>query len=107
MKNAPSISMSETILPREIDIFPYVIVRVGGGSFDDLIGLQADSNGDLLTLLRSARNELDSARSILGGEIFGAVGGCTDAAVRRALLAAKPDLFNDRNRPVQRLGELL
>jgi hypothetical protein len=106
MTNAPIISMSDTVLPHEIEIFPYVVVRVGGGSFDELAGLEVDSNGDLLTQVRAARNELDSARSILGEEIFGAIGGCTDANLRRALLGAKRDLFNDRHRPVQRLREL-
>lgn len=106
MKNAASVSTSDPALRHDIEIFPHVIVRVGGGSFDELMDLEIDHGSALLMELRSARDERDSARQILGGEIFDAVGGRDDAGVRRALLASKRDLFNDRYRAVERLRGL-
>jgi hypothetical protein len=98
--------MTTSDLRGEIELFPFIIVRIGGGSFDDLIALEIGFENDRFIQLDAVRIERDEARAQLGDEIFAAVGGCTDAALRRTLLAARRDLFNDRRNPAERLRQL-
>jgi hypothetical protein len=105
--NNPSPSTSAPATAFEgVDLFPYTIVRIGGGSFDDLVAMEVDPGGDLLSEIRAVRRELQTASAILGEEIFSAIGGCTDGAIRRSLLRAKRDLFNGRGNAVDILGGL-
>jgi len=106
MRNGSPRAAAPSVVPDDVELFPYAIVRIGGGSFDDLLAMEVDRDGNLLTDLRAAGQELETARAALGEEIFSAIGGCTDAAVRRALLAAKRDLFNGRRNSMESLRQL-
>lgn len=88
------------------DLFPYMIVRIAGESFDHLIDLEIDRDGELLADVRAARAELDAARAVLSDETFRAVNGCTDGARRRMLLSLKRDLHNGRPLRTERLEQL-
>ena len=92
--------------PAQSVLFRYMIVRIGGGPFDRLLDLEIDAAGQLLSGGRDARAELDAARALLQDEVFRAIGGCTDTAVRRLLLSVKRDLHNARPVASRQLEQL-
>jgi hypothetical protein len=78
------------------ECFPLMVVRVAAGPFDDLARLDLPESPALFAEARRRRASLAAVAETLREESFAAVRGCDDGALRRALIAAKRDLFNGR-----------
>jgi hypothetical protein len=81
---------------RRGECFPLLVVRAAAGAFEDLVRLDLAEAPRLFGEARSVRARLAALAESLRDEAFAAVRGCEDAALRRALIAAKRDLFNGR-----------
>lgn len=89
----PAVAQRRTSLPI---VHPYGVARIAAGAFDDLAALDLVDAPRAAADVRRLQHDVAEAAEGLRDELFAAIHGCEDDALRRALLAAKRDLFNGR-----------
>ncbi len=78
-----------------IKIFPHVLVRVAGGTFNHFEQLHFHSTSDIAQEIYTCRQELNACKQTLSDIIY-AVITSAEAEMQKKLLNAKRDVFNGR-----------
>jgi len=77
-------------------IYPYTVVRIAGGAFEELAALDLVESAAVVADIGDLNARLTVLSTELREELHAAVNGCDDTGLRRALLNAKRALFNGR-----------
>ena len=81
-----------------IKLFPHMLLRVCGGSFNELESLTLNETKELLEKIHQLKNEIKSLRTSLSDELFNIIQSKNDdPPVQKKLLNIKRDVFNGKN----------
>lgn len=78
-------------------LFPYTLIRVGGGSYDALETMEIKETPLILSEIRALEKEAGSLREQLSDYLFKVIHDHEDSTVQKKLLNIKRDVFNGRN----------
>lgn len=92
-KNKPQREKQKGI---EISVFPHVLLRVAGGSFEELEKLNAPQSCELLEEIESLRGQLSAEKETLCDELHKLIGASLEIKKKLRLINVRRDLFNER-----------
>ena len=79
-----------------MNVFPYALIRIGGGSYEDLETLHLDQTLSLLKQMTENDQHIVALRDQLVDAIFASVEGIEDERAQKKMINLKRDVFNGR-----------
>ena len=89
-----------------MQIFPYVLIRICGGSFKNLKQLQLSSSVQIAGEIHDLKRSLSSLKETLNDSLYTFIGEQTNDNVRLALINTKRDIYNERSVPIEILNQI-
>jgi len=87
--------------------FPYVLIRICGGPFENLEVLKANEAMRCVENIIDLKHEIRTTQQNLNDALYNVISTCTDSKLRLSLVNCKRDVFNGRPIPLKTYSHII
>lgn len=84
-------------MSHQLKLFPNVLIRLSGGSMDDIASTNAVKTEEILNKIYSIRTKIDELKEEINNELYSFISSQSDSNIQKGLLNLKRDVYNERD----------